>query len=178
MSRRERILVVGAAGSGKTTTARAIAERLGLPHVEMDALFWGPGWTPVEPDVFHARLRNAARGDAWVCDGNYFSAGASEIVWPRIDTVVFLDLPKRTVVRRAVVRSARRSVTREELWAGNRESVANAFRDEDALIRYLWRNYPKYRERYDSLQRDPAWSHLEWVTLRSRSQANAWLRSL
>jgi adenylate kinase family enzyme len=175
---RQRILVVGSSGSGKTTVGRAIADRLELPHVEMDALFWGPDWTPVDPDVFRARLRDSVQRDAWVFDGNYFSAGARDIVWPRADTVVFLDLPKRTVVRRTIVRTVRRTLTREELWSGNRETVGNAVRDDDALIRYLWRNYPTYRERYEALQRDPAWSHLEWVTLRSPAAVRAWLTSL
>jgi hypothetical protein len=178
VSTRRRIVIVGCAGSGKTTTAAAITARVGLRHIEMDALFWGPDWTPVDADVFHARLRDAAQGDAWVFDGNYFTAGARGIVWPRADTAVFLDLPKHTAVRRTILRTARRTLTREELWAGNRETVANAFRDEDGLIRYLWRNYPKYRERYGALQRDPTWSHLEWVTLRSPDAVRAWLRSL
>jgi adenylate kinase family enzyme len=172
------VIVVGCAGSGKTITATTIAARLGLPHVEMDALFWGPDWTPVDPVVFRARLRDAGHGDAWVFDGNYFGVGARDIVWPRADTVVFLDLPKHTVVRRIIVRTARRTLTREELWSGNRETVGNAFRDEDALIRYLWRNYPKYRQRYEALQNDPTWSHIEWVTLRSPGEVRTWLRSL
>ena len=176
---RQRIVVVGPSGSGKTTVGSAIAARLGLPRVEMDALFWGPDWTPVEPDVFRDRLRDSVRGDAWVADGNYFSAGAADIVWPRADTVVFLDLSKSTVVRRTVVRTARRTVTREELWgSGNRETFTNAFRDDDALIRYLWRNYPKYRERYEAAQQDPEWAHLEWIRLHSASAVRAWLRSL
>ncbi|TME62901.1 MAG: AAA family ATPase, partial [Chloroflexi bacterium] len=50
MSRR--ISVVGTTGSGKTTFARELARRLGVPHVELDALAWGPNWTLVPVEVF------------------------------------------------------------------------------------------------------------------------------
>ncbi len=175
---RQRIVVVGPSGSGKTTVGSAIAARLGLPRVEMDALFWDPDWTPVDDHVFQARLRAAVQGDQWVVDGNYFSRGARDIVWPRADTAVFLDLPKRTVTRRVVVRTARRTVMRTELWSGNRETVRNAFAGDEALIPYLWKYYPNSRERYGAMERDSAWSHLEWIRLRSASAVRAWLRSL
>ncbi|MBT8194426.1 MAG: AAA family ATPase [Acidimicrobiia bacterium] len=35
----ERIAVVGPPGSGKTTVARELADRLHLPHIELDSIF-------------------------------------------------------------------------------------------------------------------------------------------
>jgi adenylate kinase family enzyme len=174
----ERIVVVGAPGSGKTTTATEIARRLGLPRVELDALHWGSDWTPVAPDTLREFFRTATAGDAWVVDGNYFSVGASDIVWPRADTVVFLDLPKRTIVRRVVTRTMRRATLRTELWSGNRETFRNALFARDSLLRFTWNEYPKYRRRYRGLVHDPAWAHLEWVHLRSPAAVRAWLQSL
>jgi adenylate kinase family enzyme len=173
-----RIVVVGAPGSGKTTTAAEIARRLGLPRTELDALFWGPNWTPVATETLHDRLRAAVAGDAWVIDGNYFSEGSAEIVWPRADTIVFLDLRKRTVMRRVLTRSIRRATQRTELWAGNRESIRNTFFARDSLLWFLWNEYAKYPNRYRALAHDPTWSHLQWIRLRSGTAARAWLDTL
>jgi adenylate kinase family enzyme len=42
----ERIAVIGNAGGGKSTLARALASRRRLPYVEIDALLWRGGWHP------------------------------------------------------------------------------------------------------------------------------------
>jgi adenylate kinase family enzyme len=173
-----RVVVVGAPGSGKTTTATGIARRLGLPRVELDALHWGPDWTPVDNPIMRDRLRAAVAADAWVVDGNYFSLGSADIVWPRADTIVFLDLPRRTVMRRVLTRSLRRATLRTELWAGNRESIRNLFFARDSLLWFTWTEYPKYPNRYRALEHSAAWSHLQWIRLGSGRAAREWLRAV
>ncbi len=44
--------MVGTSGSGKTTVGRALAARLGLPFVELDAIFHQPGWTELPREDF------------------------------------------------------------------------------------------------------------------------------
>src|SRR6185437_10622151 len=64
-----RIVVVGSTGSGKTTLARALSGTLGIPHIELDALHWGPHWTPVADETFRQRVRDAVVAERWVSDG-------------------------------------------------------------------------------------------------------------
>src|ERR1019366_5741404 len=66
-----RISVIGTSGSGKTTLARAIAEHLNIPHIELDALHWGPNWTSAQRDDFRNRVAAAIAAPAWVSCGNY-----------------------------------------------------------------------------------------------------------
>jgi adenylate kinase family enzyme len=173
-----RFVVVGSSGSGKTTTARAISERLGIPHVELDALYHQPDWKPTPDDELLAAVADAVAGEAWVVDGNY--SATRPITWPRARTIVWLDYPKSLVMRRVVGRTLRRVVNREELWNGNREPWTNLYRldPERNIIRWAWANYDGYRERYLAAQEDPTWDHLDWVVHRSPAETEQWLAAL
>jgi adenylate kinase family enzyme len=153
-----RVAVVGSPGSGKTTLGRRLAARLGLSYVELDSIYHQPGWTELPIEQFRDRVRELSAGEGWVIDGNY--AAVEDLVWARADTVVWLDLPRRTVVRRVALRSLRRAVTRQQLWNGNREPLSNVYRlaPGKSLVRWTWDTYPNYRERYSAAgaRRGPA----------------------
>jgi adenylate kinase family enzyme len=96
----------------------------------------------------------------WVVDGNY--SAVRDLVWDRADTVVWLDLPRRLVMRRIILRTVRRAVTRERLWNDNREPLANLYRldPEKNIIRWAWVRHAVYVERYDAAMHDSAFDHL------------------
>jgi adenylate kinase family enzyme len=89
----ERIVVIGCAGSGKTTLARALAVRLGARHIERDAL--GDDEAPSFATQVAAAID--AAGSRWVFDGAPYNAELA--VYPQADTVVALDYPRRVVQR-------------------------------------------------------------------------------
>ena len=171
-----RVVVVGPPGSGKTTVAAALARRLDVEHVELDSLYWEPNWTEAASDTFRRRLRGAVAAERWVLDGNYFSVGAREIVWPNADTIVWLDHARWVTVPRVVRRTVMRGLRRTKLWSGNRESLRLALRP-DSIIRYAWREHPKYNRRYEDLADDPELAHLAWVRLRAPSEVRRWIAS-
>src|SRR5688572_26430951 len=70
-TRVRKVAVVGGPGSGKSTLAREIARSIGAPHIELDALWWGPGWKPIPLETFQRAVTDAVASDAWVADGNY-----------------------------------------------------------------------------------------------------------
>jgi adenylate kinase family enzyme len=166
---------VGCSGSGKTTLARSLASVLGVPHVELDALFHQPGWTPLDDETFRARVTAATEGSRWVVDGNYSTV--REIVWGRADTVVWFDLPYAVVMGRTIRRTLRRTVTRQELWNGNRESWSNLYswKPEKSIIAWAATRHGVYRRRYGDAEQDPRWVGLDFVRLRSQRQADAFL---
>lgn len=174
----QRISVVGSSGSGKTTVARAISDRLGVPRVELDAVYHQPNWTHLDDEAFSAATAEAVAGDAWVIDGNYSSTPVQDIVWGRADAVVWLDLPRSVVMRQVVKRSLHRAATRQELWAGNTERWQNLFKwnPEENIVRWSWTRYTPTREKYAAKMIDPTWDHLEFVHLRTRGEVRAFLR--
>lgn len=115
-----RIVVIGASGAGKTTLARWIAGQLGLPHIELDAINWQPGWrdlTQHDPDEFVRRVAEATQAQASVVDGNYGSVRPE--VWARATHLVWLDYSRPVILARVIRRSLLRLAMGTELWVGN-----------------------------------------------------------
>ena len=169
----QRVSVVGTSGSGKTTFARALATRLGVPHIELDALNWEPGWTIADVEVFRGRVRDATSAERWVCDGNY--SAVRSIVLERADTVVWLDLPLRTCLWRVVRRAIRRSRSGEGLWgSGNRESWRKQI-GRDSLVWWVLTTHRRRRREYAARFADPAPAHLRVHRFRSAAAADRWL---
>jgi adenylate kinase family enzyme len=170
-----RINVKGTSGTGKTTFSKALAERLALPYVELDALFHGPGWSQPPDEEFQVRVRAAmdAAPDGWVIDGNY-EGSLGETVVGEADTIVWLDLPLRVALRRLVARTSRRIRDDVELWNGNRETWRNALWSWDALFVWTVRTHFLRRRRWSRLYGDDP----RLVRLRSTAEANRWLERL
>lgn len=168
ISDHRRIVVVGTSGSGKTTLAKALARKLDLPHVEMDALHWGPGWS-LRSD-FPESVRSAVEGDRWVVDGNY--GVVREQVWERATALIWLNYSFPVVLWRAISRTVRRLFTREVFFSGNRESLRMIFNME-GIPMWVLRTYARRRREYRRLLTEPRFGHLEVFEVRTPAEAAA-----
>lgn len=168
-----RILVAGSSGSGKTTLARRIGVALDIPHVELDALFHGPGWTRL-PD-FEKQVRRLVAQPAWVTEWHY--SQARPLLARSADLLVWLDLPRAVVMRQVVARTVSRRLRRTQLWNGNVEGpLWRAVVRRDGIIRWAWRTYHPTRERVQALAAQRL--DLPIVRLTSHAQAAAWVEQL
>ena len=167
----QRVLVMGCSGSGKSTFARRLAEKRGLPFVSIDRIYWQPGWVEPRPVEFTAWMTREAERPAWVIDGNYTSNGAGELRCTRADTVLWFDLARWicmvSVLRRSVIGYG---VVRPEMAPGCPEKIDLAF------YRYVWT--------YRAVQRPKMLVYLaglrpdqRFVTFTSRAQANEFLEA-
>ena len=163
-----RIIVVGPSCSGKSTLAESLAGLLDVPFVELDALYWKPGWTHPTDDEFRANLCQATAGDGWVVAGGYHRH-SSLITWPRAQMVVWLDFPMRTIVPRIIARSWKRWRSHELLWGTNTEDFWSQLKiwDQRSLIAFAFTQRRTNRERYIAAMADPQWAHIRFVRLRS-----------
>ncbi len=173
--RLRRVVVVGATGAGKSTLAGRLAQGLDVPFVELDALFWGPQWTPAAPDDFRARVDPSSAGPAWVIAGNY--GAVRDLRWPRADTIVWLDYPLPLVLARLTARTLRRGITREILWNGNHENLWQHAMvwSERSLFHWLFTTFWRYRREFPALFREPAHAHARVVHLRTPRAGREWL---
>ncbi|MGN8245831.1 toxin [Cellulomonas soli] len=170
-----RIKVVGNTGAGKTTFARALAARLGVPHLELDAAFWGPGWQLVDEADGQATVRRFVSApdaaDGWVVDGNWNRRIGDALP---VELVVWLDYPRRVVMPRVIRRTLGRVVLRRELWHGNRERWRSLLRrePEENIVRWAWTEHDAYRDRYLDLM---AQGTVPVLRLTSPRAARRWL---
>ena len=176
----ERIWVVGNSGSGKTTLARRLAERLDLPHLELDGLNHLPGWQQAPAEQFQAEVAHAVGScervhGGWVVDGNYRSR-IGDVLQP--DTYVWLDYPRPVVFRRLVRRTLGRVLLRRELWNGNRERWRNLVsrNPRENILLWSWTQHESYRCRYREASESDTVAR--WVRLQSPQQAERWLDEL
>jgi adenylate kinase family enzyme len=163
-------VTASASGNGKTTVGRALAERLGVPFVELDALVHGPGWAEVSNEELRRILEPIVGGDGWVIDGGYRNK-IGDLVLARADTVVWLDLPLHVWLPRLVRRTVGRIRRDEPLWNDNRESWRSAFWGRDSLLGYAVRMHFDRRRRYpQELATYPV------VRLRSQAEVDRFVR--
>ena len=165
-------IIASASGNGKTTLGRAVAARLGVPFVELDALVHGPGWVEASDADLRGRLAPIVAATDWVIDGTYeWKLGT--LVLDAADTVVWLDLPVRVWLPRLVRRTARRLRSGEEVWNGNRESLRSAFWGRESLFAWAFRQHRARRRAWpERLAGYPV------VRLRSPAEVERWLASL
>jgi adenylate kinase family enzyme len=159
--------------------ARGLSRRLGIRHIELDAIFWQANWTKLEQGEFEARVEEATRSGGWVVDGNY-SERIRAIAWGAADTVIWLDLPRAVVIWQLVLRTARRIVSGGELWNGNRERSLRDQLSRDpakSILLWSWRTYGPTKAEYELAMQRPEFARLRFVRLSSRRQIKRYLRT-
>lgn len=168
-----RVVVIGTSGAGKTTMASRIARRLGLPHIELDAVNWQPGWRDLDrhdQPEFVRRVTLAIQAEAWVACGNYGSV--RDALWRRATHLIWLDYERPVVMLRVIRRSLARVLLRTELWSGtgNRERWRQLIRPSHP-IRYAWRTWARRRRETAERIERPEYAHLTVLRLRRPSEA-------
>lgn len=119
----QRIVILGGPGAGKSRFARLLGQRLNLPVVHLDPLFWRPGWTPSDAESFRERVRIALAGDRWISDGGYIQV-TGDLRLPRADLIVWIEQPVWLRLFRSVQRMADpRERGRADLPEGCRDSL-------------------------------------------------------
>ena len=168
-----RIHVIGNSCSGKSTLAEQIGAAMDLPVVELDGLNWLPNWVGLnatDPEALRERIREATQGDQWVLAGSY-AEYCADTCWPRLQTMIWLDMPRWRLIPRVLRRSWRRWHTQEQLWGTtNTESFFKqlmVWRGEDSLVGWIWTQAERKRRRTLAMMSDPRYAHIRFIRLTS-----------
>jgi adenylate kinase family enzyme len=171
-----RIVIVGTSGAGKSTLARAVAAKLNVAYIELDSLYWGPNWTEPSIDLFQDRVKNAVSIPSWVAEGNY--GKVRSLIWKSAHVLIWLDYPFHIVFGRALLRTIKRTITREPLWNGNRESVFKSFFSQKSILVWILKTYRRRRREYTELLSGSEYAHLKVHRFQFPKDAESFLNQL
>lgn len=160
-----RVVVLGCAGSGKSTLTRRLGVLLQLPVVHLDRLFWLPGWKEMEKAAFDALVQTEASREDWIIDGNYNRTLPFRL--EKADMVIYLDLPRGSCLWNVLWRAiSHRGQNRPDMAPGCTEKVDWEF------LTWIWNFNCTHREKILELLRT---SGKPYIVLRSRKETARFL---
>ena len=165
----ERVMIIGSGGAGKSTLARELGRRTGLPVFHLDAVYWKPGWEPTPREEWVQRVEELAGGPRWIIDGNYSNTMDDRL--KHADTIIFLDYSKWMnlygIVKRRIIY---RNKVRPDMNEGCKERIDWTF------IQWVWKfekeKAPSLREKLQGI------AQKEVYHFRNRKELRAWLAGL
>lgn len=165
----ERIVIIGCGGAGKSTLARQLGDKLGLPVVHLDKLFWRPGWVQVSQEEFDALLQVELEKEKWIMDGNFNRTMQERVA--RCDTIIYLDFSRFACICGVVKRVLTTYGTvRPDMGEGCPERIDFEF------LKWVWNFNKNKRERYYRLLNET--THAETIVLKNRKAVKKFLNSL
>ena len=167
------MLIYGVTGSGKTTLARKVAERTGLPFHSVDDLTWEPGWVGVPAEEQRRRIAAICAGERWILDSGYSTW--LDLALARVDLIVALDYPRWRSLGRLIRRTMLRSLDRKPICNGNTESIRQTF-SRDSIILWHFKSFASKRDRIRAWAVDE--SGPDVVRFTSHAAARRWLEGL
>ena len=166
----ERIMVIGCGGAGKSTLARKLGEKTGLPVVHLDQIWWEPGdWHHLEREEFDSRLEIEMDKPRWILDGNF-----NRTIEPRMekcDTVIYLDMSRFVCLKNWLGRVIQN-------WGHARIDMAEGCSEwfDPDMAKWIWQFNGKNRKRYYALLEKLEGKRV--IILRSRRQVEKFLETL
>ena len=138
----ERIMIIGCGGAGKSTLARQLGEKTGLPVVHLDQIWWEPGhWQHMSREEFDARLMAELEKPRWILDGNFNRTLEARL--QKCDTVIYLDLPRIVCLKSWIGRVIRN-------WGTARPDMAEGCKEwfDPEMAKWIWKFNKQNRQRY------------------------------
>ena len=156
----KKVIVIGSPGAGKSTFARKLRDKTGLPLFYLDMIWHKPDKTNITRENFDKELEKIFKKDAWIIDGNYLRT--LEMRLKMCDTVFFLDYPLEVCLEGA---SSRIGTEREDLpW----EEMEFDEEFRQYIVDFPKEKLPQMYELFEKYKQEK-----EWIIFRSREEAES-----
>ena len=166
----ERVMIIGCGGAGKSTLARKLGEKTGLPVVHLDQIWWAPGhWQHIEKPEFDEKLALELQKPRWILDGNFNRTIEARL--EACDTVIYLDYPRLVCIKNWLGRVIKN-------WGRHRPDMTEGCTEciDPEFVKWIWNFNKNNRARYYALLNNARDKKV--VILKSRRQAERFLAEL
>ena len=165
----ERIIIIGCGGAGKSTLARQLGEKLSIPVVHLDRLFWKPGWVEETQEEFDRKLAQELQKPQWIMDGNFNRTMPQRVA--KCDTIIYLDFNRFACMMGVVKRVLTTYGTvRPDMGEGCPERVDFEF------LKWVWNYNKNKRQRNYQLLNEA--THAQTIVLKNRRAVRKFLAQL
>ena len=166
----ERVMIIGCGGAGKSTLARKLGEKTGLPVVHLDQIWWAPGhWQHIEKPEFDEKLALELAKPQWILDGNFNRTIEARL--EACDTIIYLDYPRLICIKNWLGRVIKNwGHARPDMTEGCTEWIDPEF------VKWIWNFNRNNRARYYDILNNARDKQV--FILKSRRQAERFLKSL
>lgn len=166
----KKIMIIGSGGAGKSTLAKQLGTILTIPVSHLDALFWKPGWTPMNRTEFRQGSNEMMKRPEWIIDGNFGSTMDDRI--NKADTIIFLHYSKYRCILRALKRRIMyHNKTRPDMGEECEEKIDKEF------LKWIW-HFPTQKAPAILEKLEAHSSEKNIIILRSPRETSRWLKRL
>ena len=166
----ERIMIIGCGGAGKSTLARQLGEKLNLPVVHLDQIWWKPGnWKHLEREEFDRLLKEEVEKPQWILDGNFNRTMETRLEF--CDTVIYLDFSRWV----CLLSWMKRVITN---WGTARADMAEGCAEwfDPEMAGWIWNFNNTHRENYYRMLNEA--EGVETIVLKNRRAVRKFLKSI
>ncbi len=170
-----KLYIIGTTGSGKTTLARLLQEKLSLPHIELDDLYWLSNWQQRSSEEFTQIVKEETSTSKWVASGNYRQI--KEYMMDQADVIVWLDYSFFRVFSQLFKRTMRNIYTKTPISGGNQETLYLQFFSSKSILWWAIKTHLRRRRNYTQMMTQGAYKH-KWVRIRNRHECKRFIQNI
>lgn len=168
----ERIIIIGGNGCGKTTFAKMLSDKLKLPLIHLDVLYWRDNWQAASKDEFDELLLQEVIKPKWIIDGNISRSIPLRLKY--CDTVIYMDYSKIACVYGSIKRVIKNfGKSRPDMGGYCPERFDM---EKFAFLKSVWNFNKNNKKRYYDMLNNA--NDIEIIILKNRKQMVEFLQRL